>query len=167
LGSETTTPAFLYVADIAGNQGPLFAPAWLEANYYPRLKRIVDAFKQRGIRFIYHCDGDVMPMLDRLLEVGIDGLHPLDPMGGMSLKRVRKKVGQDLVLFGNANINIPGWTEHEAELEARRCIEEGAARGPYFLSTAVGLSEKDHVPPGNIVAFYRAVETYGRYAEAE
>ena len=164
LGSKTSTPAFLYVADIAGNQGPLFSPNWMDANYYPRLKRIVKAFKERGISFIYHCDGNVMPMLDRLLEIGIDGLHPLDPLGGMSLTKVREKVGDRLVLFGNANINVPGWTPRDAELEARRCIEEGAMHGPYFLSSAVGLSHKDNVPPENIVAFYRAAEKYGRYA---
>ena len=164
LGSKTSVPAFLYVADVAGNQGPLFSPSWMDANYYPRLKRIVEAFKERGIRFIYHCDGNVMPMLDRLLEIGIDGLHPLDPLGGMSLTKVRKKVGDRLILFGNANINVPGWTERDAELEARRCIEEGTAHGPYFLSSAVGLSHKDNVPPENIVAFYHAAEKYGRYA---
>ena len=104
-------------------------------------------------------------VVDRLLEIGIDGLHPLDPMGGMALTKVREKVGDRLILFGNANINIPGWTPLDAELEARRCIEEGAMHGPYFLSSAVGLSHKDNVPPENIVAFYHAAEKYGRYAE--
>lgn len=164
LGSKTSVPAFLYVADIAGNRGPLFSPAWLKASYFPRLERIVKAFKDKGIKFIYHCDGNVMPLLDELMEIGIDGLHPLDPMGGMSLRKVREKVGNRLVLFGNANINFPHWTPSDVEQEVRRCIEEGGSEGSYFLSLAVGVSRHE-VPIENIIAFYGAVERYGRYAE--
>ena len=162
LGSKTTVPAFLNVADIAGNRGPLFSPTWMEENYYPRLKRVVDAFKEQNIKFIYHCDGNVMPMLDRLLDIGIDGLHPLDPMGGMSLKTVRDRVGDRLVLFGNTSINYPDWTPEDVEQLVKRCIEEGGSDGRYFLSLSVGVT-RGQVPIENIVAFYRAVEKYGRY----
>ena len=62
----------------------------------------VDKCHQYDVPYIKHLDGNVMPLLDILVnEIGIDGLHSIEPPAGMDIAEVKSKYGDRLTLLGN------------------------------------------------------------------
>ena len=49
----------------------------------PRLRRVIDAIREasgnRKVWVHYHSDGDVTPLIDDLIEIGVDILNPVQP----------------------------------------------------------------------------------------
>lgn len=68
--------------DVGTQRGMMMAvPFWRE-HLKPRLQRVVEAARgaqAREVWIAYHSDGDVRPILDDLVEVGIDILNPVQP----------------------------------------------------------------------------------------
>ncbi|MCP4639320.1 MAG: hypothetical protein GY851_02750, partial [bacterium] len=86
--------------DMAYNDGPLFSPDSFEAVLLPAYRRMIAAYKAAGARFVsLHSDGNVGPILDMLVDAGIDGLHPLEPRAHMDMAAVRRR-HPNLVLMG-------------------------------------------------------------------
>ncbi|MFZ2658060.1 MAG: hypothetical protein WAX69_24220, partial [Victivallales bacterium] len=54
--------------DICDQRGPLVSPGWLHEHYWPHAKKSVEPLLEAGIRLIHHCDGNVMPLIDDMLE---------------------------------------------------------------------------------------------------
>ena len=68
---------------------------------FPRLQEIVKAFHSKGLRVVFHSDGNLMPILPDLVACGIDGLNPIDAMGGMDLGVLKATYGDQLTLIGS------------------------------------------------------------------
>ena len=63
--------------DLAHKTGPFFSPRLLRGVFMPHLHRVADAIRSEGLPWIFHSDGNLMPILDELLTLGFDGLHLL------------------------------------------------------------------------------------------
>jgi uroporphyrinogen decarboxylase len=108
----------------------------------------------------YHSCGDINPFLPDLIEIGIDGLHPLEVKAGMDPVAVKHAYGGSLVLHGGVDARL--W-EDEARMEnyVRRLLPVMKAGGGYIFST-------DHTIPESapLAAFGRIVNLareLGRY----
>lgn len=65
--------------DICYNMGPIVPPDFFAKVVVPRYKRITSRLRDNGVTLIYtDCDGDVRPILDSLLEGGINCLFPYE-----------------------------------------------------------------------------------------
>jgi hypothetical protein len=98
------SPAVLTYGDIACKNKLLHSPAWLRREFFPRLKRINDAWHEHGFKCLFHSDGYLMEVMDDLVETGIDGLNPIETVAGMDLKEVRQKYPQ-LFLAGGIDMS--------------------------------------------------------------
>ncbi len=124
--------------DYCFNDGPFLSRRMFAEFVAPFLRRQVDAFRAAGAFTVKHTDGDIMPILDHLVDAGPDALHSLDPMAGVDIKRVREIVGNRLCLIGNVNLAYvqQGPPEKIAE-SARYCLEHGGVNsGAYIYSTS-------------------------------
>lgn len=101
----TLSPAVLTYSDIAYKDRLLHSPAYLHSEIFPRLKRLNDAWHEHGFKCLFHSDGFLMDILDDLVEIGCDGLNPLETVAGMDLKVVREKYGQKLFLAGGIDMS--------------------------------------------------------------
>ena len=83
-----------------------------------------------------HICGDIRPIVDDLVETGLDCIAPLDPLGNFSVGDIRSLVGNDFMLMGGVNtlsfINQP---PEKIMAEAERCIEEGFTNGHYAVGS--------------------------------
>lgn len=118
--------------DIAGNKGLLMSPASYEKIFYPSLVKMVKAFKEAGAnKVILHSDGNIEPILDMLLEAGIDGIHPVEPKAGMDMKKIKARYDKRLSLIGgmcNAYV-LPRGSKEEIAKQVRGIIELGKDGG--------------------------------------
>lgn len=66
--------------DIGMQQGMLMAPDLWRKLFKPRLANIIAAAKTSGSsKILYHSDGNILPVIDDLIEIGIDILNPVQP----------------------------------------------------------------------------------------
>ena len=72
-------PPFVYGGqDICGRGGPMVSMDFLQRVYFPLLRYSVEPLLDGGIGIVWHCDGDVRPILPLLLEMGVVG-YDQDP----------------------------------------------------------------------------------------
>lgn len=60
--------------DIAYTNGPLLAPRWFAKHYYHRLARVNAAYHEKGIKVLFHSDGDLNP-IEVLANMDVGRLH--------------------------------------------------------------------------------------------
>jgi hypothetical protein len=102
IADANLSPAVLIACDIAHKEGPLVSAAFMAAEYFPRVKRIADAYHEHGMKVFYHSEGNLWPVMDHLAATGIDGLNPCEPHSHMDVEDVRRKY-PGLVLWGGVD----------------------------------------------------------------
>ncbi|MGD8240949.1 MAG: uroporphyrinogen decarboxylase family protein, partial [Armatimonadota bacterium] len=89
--------------DYAHRTAPIMSPAHFEQFVLPYLQEMVDVAKRAGVPFIKHTDGNLWPIIDMIVDTGIDGLDPLEPIAGMDMGVVRERYGDRIALCGNVD----------------------------------------------------------------
>ncbi len=153
---------FVESDDIADTKSTLFSPKIFKEFFFPYLKRLIDECHRRGIPFMKHSDGNLNPILDDLISMGMDGLHPIEP-GAMNLVDIKRKYGDKIFLRGNVDCMhvLPYGGEFEVRKEVRRCIDEAAKGGGFILSDSNSMHS--NVKTENILIMIDEGRKYGRY----
>jgi uroporphyrinogen-III decarboxylase len=87
--------------DFAGKSGPLIGPNTIRNVFNHYYRRMWELARKGGARlFDIDSDGYVDPVIDALLDCGINCLHPVEPTGGTDIVKLRKKYGSRLTLRG-------------------------------------------------------------------
>jgi hypothetical protein len=98
--SEFNAPAYMYGDDIAYKHGLMINPKFLREEWLPRVKKVIEPVKKKGMKALFHSDGNIWDFIDDLIEVGFDGINPLEPIAGMDIGKVKAKYGDRLILLG-------------------------------------------------------------------
>ena len=126
---------FAMCSDYCFNDNPFLNPAMFGEVVTPYLARTIAGLRDLGFYTIKHTDGNIMPILDQLVEANPHALHSLDPQGGVDIAEVKRLYGDRVCLIGNVNCGLlTSGTDDEVVESARYCIEHGyAGRGLYLL----------------------------------
>ena len=150
---------FIVYDDFAYKTGPMFSPQVFTDIFLPRLKVLAGAFR---IPWVFHSDGNLMPVLDDLLTLGMDGLNPIEP-GAMDMKTIKARYGDRICLWGNIDLRyaLTRGTPEDAEAEVKQRIREAGPGGGYILASSNSIT--DWCKAENVLAMARAVKKYGTY----
>jgi uroporphyrinogen decarboxylase len=149
--------------DFAGDTGPLMSPEHFRALFYPGLCRIMKGYKDLGLMVIKHTDGMIWPIVDMIVDSGIDCLDPIDPLAGMDLGEAKRVLGGRIALKGNVDCSrlmTLGSPEEVAEA-TRAALRVGAPGGGFILSSSNSIHSS--VRPQNYMAMLRSLREHGRY----
>jgi uroporphyrinogen decarboxylase len=128
---------FALCADYCFNTGPFLSPALFSEFITPYLARLTKAYRDMGFYVIKHTDGNIMPILDQLVQTGPHALHSLDPQGGVDIAEVKRLVGDRVALCGNVNCGLlDTGTDEEAIASTRYALQHGMPGGGYIFSTS-------------------------------
>ena len=149
--------------DLAGEQSTIMSPQHYREYIKPYHQELVDHAHRRGTKIIKHSDGNVWPILDDLLEVGFDGIHPIQPQC-MDIGEVKQYVAGRACVLGNIDCRdlLPFGSEEEVEACVKETIEKAAPGGGYIISSSNSIHPG--CKPENYVAMVRAAHRYGMYA---
>ena len=90
-----------------------------------------------GFYVIKHTDGNIMPILDQLVETAPHALHSIDPMAGVDIAVVKRMVGDRVCLIGNVNCaTLDSGTADEIAASTRYALQQGMPGGGYIFSTS-------------------------------
>ena len=116
-------------------------------------------------KVLFHTDGDVFPLIDDFIEMGVDILNPIQTSAGRmsELGELKKRFGKNIVFCGGIDTHrvLPYGTPEQVRQEVRRVIEALGPGGGYMLASVHTIM--NDVPPENVLAMVDAVEEYGRY----
>ncbi|MDQ1256042.1 MAG: Uroporphyrinogen deCOase protein, partial [Candidatus Hydrogenedentes bacterium] len=128
---------FALCSDYCFNDNPFLSPAMFGELITPYLKQLCKGQRDLGFYCIKHTDGNIMPILDQLVEAGPHALHSLDPQGGVDIAEVKRLYGDRVCLIGNVNCGLlTSGTEDDVIVSARYCIQHGMPGGGYIFSTS-------------------------------
>ena len=126
----------------------------------PFHKRAIEWAHAKGIVAELHSCGDIRPFVPELVEIGLDGLNPLEVKAGMDPVQIKQAYGQDLLLHGGINAVL--WDNPPAiREEMERVVPALKESGGYVFSS-------DHSVPssvsledfGQIVALAKKLGSY-------
>jgi len=116
----------IHVSDDWGAQnGLLFSPEIWKTHMFPCHKITADAVKSRGAFLSLHSDGNVRQVVDGIVELGYDVVHPWQESAGMSLDEYRTLYRKDFVIMGGLDVQTTlgfGRLDHLAS-EIERVME--------------------------------------------
>jgi len=146
----------LRIADDLGMQDRLlFAPATFDRHVAPRLARLVDMAHGHGVRVMFHTCGAVVPLIDRLIDLGVDVLDPIQVRAkGMDPEAIKARFGARIALHGSIDTQyvLPRGTPEDVAGEVRRMIDVLGRGGGFILSPSHVL--QTDVSTENVVALY-------------
>ncbi|MBW2147032.1 MAG: cobalamin-dependent protein [Deltaproteobacteria bacterium] len=145
--------------DLAFGHGPMMSPTQFRDIILPVMRRVTSEIRKP---WVFHSDGNLMPILDDLLSLGMDGLANIEP-GPMDIEALKRDYGSRICLVGNIDLHytLTRGTPEETMDEVRRRIAACGPGGGYILASANSLAP--YVKPENVKAMGEALLRYGRY----
>lgn len=124
-------------ADYCYNTGPWLSPRMFGEFVTPYLARLTQGYRDMGFYVIKHTDGNIMPILDQLVETKPHALHSLDPQAEVDIAEIKRLYGDQLCLIGNVNCGLlDTGTDEEVVASTRYALQHGMPGGGYIFSTS-------------------------------
>ncbi len=128
---------FTLCSDYCLNTGPFLSPGQFSEFVTPYLAKVIQGYRDMGYYTIKHTDGNIMPILNQLMQANPHALHSIDPQAGVDIAEVKKIVGDKVCLIGNVNCGLlETGSEQEAIESARYSLINGMPGYGYIFSTS-------------------------------
>lgn len=152
--------------DYAGTNGLIMSVEQIKEFNLPALRKLIRVAHDHGIPFVKHCDGNVMDLIEILIEEGVDCLNPIEPVPGMDIGLIKQKYGQRIALWGGVdctNLLTFGTPEQVREVTID-CLKKAGPNGGYILSSTNTIHHG--VPGSNFLAMLQTLRENGVYPMA-
>jgi uroporphyrinogen decarboxylase len=144
--------------DIAFRSGPMISPRFFRQFFMPYFKRVAENI---SLPWIFHTDSNFLPLLDDLLTLGMNGLHPNEP-DAVDIRHVKQLVGDRLTLVGNIDISVLSLgTPEQVEVLTNEVIRNVGRDGRLILSSSNSLARSCKME--NVLAMQQACLRSGVY----
>ena len=150
--------------DYAGNTNTIMSPKMFRQFIKPCIERLVRTVKEHNLdmKVMLHSDGAITKFLPDIIELGIDVIHPLEPLPATDLVSVKEEFGKQVTFLGGIDIShaMPGSRE-DVIAETKRRIAQLAPGGGYILAPSNHLQAD--VSPENVVTLFETARKFGKY----
>jgi len=155
-------PVYRLDHDIADSRGTLVNIKSLDKIWFPHFARCLEPMLKTDVRMIWHCDGNLMEMVPRLIDVGIRGFQGFQYECGMDYKKIcqmKTKDGDDLFIIGGVSVTctLPMGKPDDVKAELKFLVENGPKTGLFLAGTS---SITPGVPWENIQTFVEGLKYY-------
>ena len=163
-------PTCVWIADdCAYRNAPLFSPRLYELLIQPHLARLCRFIHSAGGLAAFESEGHTLPLLDLILDAGVDVLTNLEPRAGMDVVELKRRfataagaVRRQVAFIGTMcnTVVLPRGTVEVVRAETLRTLRAGVGGGVVFGSAhAIGSD----VPVANYEAFIDTLREFGTY----
>ncbi len=154
-----------FTDDIGAQNSMMISPDTFRSLLKPRLKDLIDHIKNLAdVKFMYHTDGSVVPVISDIIEMGVDILNPIQTSAmGMDTYAMKESYGDRLCFHGAIDVQqmLPFSTPEEVRYDVAKRIFDLGRGGGYILSPCHNIGAD--VSPENILALFDAAKELGRY----
>ncbi len=136
----------------------LISPAHFDAFVLPWFRKFTDQAHAAGYQVILHSCGSIHRVIPRLIEAGVDCLHPLQARAGnMDAERLSRDFGGKIAFLGGVDTQqlLVEGTPAEIKAEVRRLRP---LFGPRWIVSPSHEALLPNVPPRNVAAMAEAAK---------
>ncbi|MHB1458213.1 MAG: uroporphyrinogen decarboxylase family protein [Armatimonadota bacterium] len=141
-------PLYRLDHDIADSRGTLVNVKSLDEIWFPHFARCLEPMLKTDVKMIWHCDGNLMEMVPRLIDVGIRGFQGFQYEDGMDYEkicRMKTNQGDDLIIIGGVSVTrtLPMGSPSDVKREIEWLVNSGPDTGLFLAgssSIAPGVS---------------------------
>ncbi len=165
--------AYVQVVVITDDQGTqqslMISPKMFREFIKPRLKSQIATIKATAdVKVLMHCDGAITPIIEDLIEIGVDILNPIQTVvkGLQDPAALKAKYGDRLCFHGGIDVQqfLPHATPVEVRREVAKRVSELGRTGGYIVAPCHNVNVD--IPPANVMALFEAAHELGRTPEA-
>jgi uroporphyrinogen decarboxylase len=146
-----------YFGDDYGSQGStLFSPKMFRDLIKPRLARMFEPFRKRGMPILMHSDGHINEIIPDLVEIGLTTLNPVQPEV-LDHAWLHQEFDGNLAFYGGISTQtvLPHGTPDEVRYATQLAVEKLAPNGTGLLLAPSHRMMLD-IPVENIAAMLEA-----------
>ena len=147
---------------MADSRGTMVDVKTLDQLWFPHFARSIKPLLDAGIRLIWHCDGNLMEMVPRLLECGLGGFQGFQYEDGMDYEKIcqmKTRDGDGLFIMGGVSVTTT--LPHGKPADVKRQIDwlvEKAPRVGLMLGSSSSIAPG--VPLENIKTLIEGLSYY-------
>jgi len=146
--------------DFGAQSGLLISPDCYREFYKSYHKVFNDwVHEHTNWKVFFHTCGDIVPILDDLIEVGVDIINPVQfSAAEMDLEFLKNRYGDKLIFWGGGvdpQKTLPFGSPEEVAEETRHNVSIMSKGGGYVCAAVHNI--QGPTPPENIIAFFRAI----------
>lgn len=145
-----------FADDIAYKTTLMMSPQIFREIFLCRMRKVAEHIH---LPWVYHSDGNILPVFEDLLSLGMNGINPIEP-GAMDIEEIKEKYGHEVCLIGNIDLHytLTRGTPEEVEAEVRNRIEKIGRDGGYIISSSNSIT--NYCKLENVIAMRDAVVKY-------
>jgi len=152
--------------DLGTQDSLLMSPKMYREILKPIHADYIQFIKERTkAKVFFHTDGDVVPLIEDFIEMGVDILNPIQTSAGKmsDLVGLKERFGKDIIFCGGIDTHrvLPAGSVDEVREEVKRVIDILGEGGGYMVSSVHTIM--NDVPPENVLAMVDAVQEFGKY----
>ena len=163
------SPVAWVFADMAFKGRLMFSPAYLQRHgVFRRIADVCDLYHSKGLKVIFHSDGQIGQVVPDLIAAGVDALAPIETSAGMDLAELKKEFGERVSFVGG--LDMPETLRYGSVDDVRRAtLRALAAAGPGGGFVLGSSSEElyEALPSENIITMLETTRECGRYPIGE
>lgn len=120
--------------DMCDSRGTLVNIKSLEKIWFPHFARAIEPLTHGPVKMIWHCDGNVMPLVPGLIEAGIRGFQGFQYEDGVDYEKIcamKTRDGDDLLIVGGVSVTttLPLGSPADAVKQLKWLVEKGPKKG--------------------------------------
>jgi uroporphyrinogen decarboxylase len=153
---------FYFADDFAWKNGLMIPPQLFKEIWLPRAARLISPAVEAGVPVFFHSDGKIDDAVDWLIDIGVDGINPMDPYG-IDYRDYKKRFGDRITLSGNIDVERPlvHGSPEDVEQDVIAHMEALKPGGRYIAGSSHSVT--NFVPHENFIAMINAIHRYGAY----
>ena len=155
---------FMTGDDFGTQNGLLVSPGMWHDFLRPGFEALVRLGHRFGCRVAHHSCGSILPIIDEMIDCGLDILNPIQPgVHDMDPATLKRRFGDRLTFHGSISIQqtLPRGTAEDIRREVRDRFTALAPGGGFIYCTAHNI--QPDTPVENIVTLFDAYREFGRY----
>jgi len=154
--SELDFDFFWAFDDIAFTDSLMISPKVFRECFKENMKHAASTITKP---WIFHSDGNYQPLLDDIIDIGANAIHPIERTA-MDSKWLKENYGKKLCLVGNVDIDyvLSSGSIEEVEEDVKSRIELFGPGGGYIISDSNSIPSS--CKPENVMAMGKAVQKY-------
>jgi uroporphyrinogen decarboxylase len=154
-----------YAEDLGMQDRPQMSPQTYREVIKPYHQAIFSFIHEHtDAKIFLHCCGSIYPLIDDLIDAGVDILNPVQTRAkDMEPGKLKEAFGDRLIFWGAFDEQelLPQGTPAEIDREVEKLMRVLGADGGYVFAASHNVQED--TPPHNVVAMYQAARKYRDY----
>ena len=146
--------------DLGAQNSMYFRPSLWREIFKPELKRIIDFYRKKNIRILFHSCGHIEEIVPDLVQLGIDILNPVQARAN-NLDKIREITNKKVTLYGGIDTQdlLSFGTPERIRKEVRLLLWKLGRNGGWIASP----DQLIQLPDENEKAMIEIIEQWGEY----